>query len=91
MKMLEKIQAPKKREFRIIKDRLPRNRFSSEKSLTNQSCYSEKEKENLPNNESITGSTRILKKANLPSLKRPTSATSKGTIILKDNKQIGVI
>lgn len=43
--MLDKILAPKKREFRIIKDRLPRNRFNSEKNLGNQSYLSEKEKE----------------------------------------------
>jgi NIMA (never in mitosis gene a)-related kinase len=35
VQLIEKIRAPKKREFRIIKERLPKSRFSSEKSLGN--------------------------------------------------------
>ena len=48
-RLIDKIQAPRKREFRIIKDRLPRNKFSVEKIIDNSSCFSEKErnKENL--------------------------------------------
>lgn len=48
-KLIEKIQAPRKRDFRIIKDRLPRNKFSVDKIIDNSSCFSEKErnKENL--------------------------------------------
>ncbi len=34
-KLLEKITVPRKRDFRIIKDRLPKNRFSADKIMSN--------------------------------------------------------
>ena len=43
-KLIEKIQVPRKKEFRIIKDRLPRNKFSVDKMIDNSSCFSEKER-----------------------------------------------
>ena len=70
-RLLEKITAPRKREFRIIKDRLPKNRFetsASTKILDNNSCceYKEKDKENMHN---FVNSTKVTKKDQVPSIK----------------------
>ena len=64
-KILEKIQAPKKREFRIIKERLPRSRFPLEKKTSNTREIVDKE--NISNHS--VNRTKIAKKTqNLPSL-----------------------
>lgn len=43
-KLLDKIEAPRKRDFRIIKDRLPRNKFSMDKIGNHSACMSEKDR-----------------------------------------------
>jgi hypothetical protein len=43
-KLLEKINVPRKRDFRIIKDKLPKNRFSVDKMMTNNSYTEERDK-----------------------------------------------
>jgi serine/threonine protein kinase len=74
--LLEKIMPPRKKDFRNIRDKLPKNRFensSVDKISENKSCYEEKSKENLYN---FVNSNRITRKDVLPSIKRTTSLKS---------------
>lgn len=74
--LLEKILAPKK-NFKNIKDRLPKNRFeehSMDKIIENKSTYDEKNKENVLN---FINTNKITRKDNLPSIRRSESLSHK--------------
>ncbi len=53
-KLLDRINVPRKRDFRIIKDKLPKHRFSVDKAFSNCSTLSYKDKQNIPNLNSTT-------------------------------------
>lgn len=95
-KLLERIIAPRKKDFRIIKDKLPKNRFSSvDKIMTNSSYMDDRDKENNPNlSNSVKidhDSIKLIKKQTLPSINRPSSASGVVEAVKNPNNQVQVI
>ena len=80
-KIMGKINVPRRRDFRNIKEMLPKHRFGENsvgKIMDNKSCCSEKNKENVFN---FVNSNKITKKDQLPSIKRSSSLNGR-----QDNK-----
>ena len=76
--LFERINVPRKKDFRIIKDRLPKNRFSVDKIMTNSSYMSDKENnQNLANTlKIIDDGPKAIRKQTLPAIPRPNSASN---------------
>ena len=75
--LLERILPPRRKEFRNINERLPKNRFeehSVDKIAENRSYCEEKNKENVV---SATNTGKITKKDVLPTIKRSSSVNNR--------------
>ena len=80
--MIGKINV-RRRDFKNIKDMLPKNRFgdhSVDKITENKSYYEEKNKENLHN---FVNSNKITRKDQLPSIKRSSSLNGRQRVLVK--------
>lgn len=84
-KMISKINLPRRRDFRQIKDQLPKNRFgnhSVDKITENKSVCEEKEK-NKENMLNFVNSTKITRKDQLPNIQRSSSLNGRKEVVKK--------
>lgn len=87
-KIMNKINVPRRRDFRNIKDILPKNRFGENsvgKIIENKSCYTEKNKENVFN---FVNSSKVTRKDQLPNIKRSESLNGKQEQKIKATERI---
>lgn len=86
--MINKINVPRRRDFKNIKEQLPKHRFgdhSMDKITENKSFCEEKNKENLLN---FVNSSKITRKDQLPNIQRSSSMQGRREIVHKVMERI---